>query len=139
MQLASFLWVGGIEDAQNESFLQTHHITHVLNCADYTSPKPLPLPTRPYIYYQLYALDTPGYDLLGKHLDTATEFLDSAQQMSGGVVLVHCVAGMNRSVALAVAYMYRKFGIPLRTTLRLLAAYRPVLTNQSFRRQLQQL
>ena len=133
--LTPFLWVGGIVEAQDPSFLDRRSISHVLNCADYTSPPPPVLSSRPYTYHQLHAKDSLDYPLLQNHMQETCAFIDDAIHKRG-VVLVHCVSGMNRSVALAVGYLWLRFGLPLASTLRHLGAFRRVLTNPSFRKQL---
>lgn len=135
VQLTEFLWVGAVEDSQSAAFLNAHGITHVLNCADYVQPPPLPLPDRPYMYLQLFARDEPTYALLDKHMTEASAFLDKTVA-SAGVALVHCAAGMNRSVAIAAAYLHTRFGVPVKATAGVLGRYRPVLTNSGFRAQL---
>ena len=51
--------------------------------------------------------------------------------------LLHCFAGMNRSVALAVAYLLLKERMTLRSAVRLLAERRGwVLSNDGFMHQL---
>jgi protein-tyrosine phosphatase len=52
-------------------------------------------------------------------------------------VYVHCQAGMNRSAALAIAYVHRRFGIPMMKLIESTVRQRPcILTNTSFQRQL---
>ena len=94
-------------------------------------------------YLSIEATDRPDYDLIGRHLSEATEFLervgaagDSASS-SGAGALVHCFAGVNRSAALVVAFVVTKLRWSLLRTLRHVHERRPiVLTNHSFRLQL---
>ena len=52
-------------------------------------------------------------------------------------VYVHCHAGMNRSATLAIAYVHRRFGIPMMKLIESVARQRPcILTNPAFQRQL---
>ena len=78
----------------------------------------------------------PGADLL-RHLPAAISFMDDAHS-SGGKVLVHCVAGMSRSVSLVLAYLVqREPRMRLAEALRLVKQKRTVVSpNPCFMEQL---
>jgi hypothetical protein len=60
-------------------------------------------------------------------------------EVKRGLVLVHCAAGINRSGALAVAYVMHRERMPLLEAARHCAAQRgPLLWNRGFREQLVQ-
>jgi predicted protein tyrosine phosphatase len=135
VQVSPFVWLGAIEDAYSEEFLRTHGITHILNCADYVSPAPAAFASMSFVHLQLPALDTMEYPLLQRHFAQAAVFLDVAAAR-GGKVLVHCVAGMNRSAALVAAYLLFRHHIPYHASLKRMALFRPILSNAGFRHQL---
>jgi predicted protein tyrosine phosphatase len=69
------------------------------------------------------------------HFNTVRDFLDS--QPEDSIKFIHCVAGMNRSAALATAYYMYKTKRPLLQALQYMIALRPViLRNESFLQQL---
>lgn len=69
-------------------------------------------------------------------MEATMEFLEQ-QRKESRPVLLHCFAGMNRSVALAAAYLVVKERMALRSAVRLLASKRGwVLSNDGFMRQL---
>lgn len=136
VQVAPRMWVAGVVEAQSVEFLQGLGITHVLNCADYRKPVPPQVPGREYLYLQLDALDVVGYNLLGLHFHTAASFLDAAMADPAAVVLIHCVSGMNRSVAIALAYLKVRYRVPVHAGARAFVHLRPILTNPTFRQQL---
>lgn len=51
------------------------------------------------------AEDIDGYDL-SQHFTEVSEFLEQAEK-DGASVLVHCVAGVSRSVTVSVAYLMK--------------------------------
>jgi protein-tyrosine phosphatase len=60
-----------------------------------------------FLYCNISLIDTET-EAVRPHLRRAFEFLNDALRVNGRV-LVHCVAGVSRSVTIAVAYlMYRK-------------------------------
>lgn len=55
----------------------------------------------------------------------AQSFIDDAVS-NGGRVLVHCIAGVSRSVALAAAWMMSRQRMSLKATLKRIRAQRPI-------------
>ena len=115
--IADFLWLGDEDDADDAEWLDDLGITHVLNCAGKAERGN----TCYRLYLELDAEDDPAYDLLAKHRAASLAFLGgAATQRAAGLglegiedgdedrpprVLVHCVAGVNRSAAIVVAYL----------------------------------
>jgi len=87
-------------------------------------------------YMEIDADDVPGYPILMLHYADARRFFDEARE-AGGRALVHCELGVNRSAALAVAYLVESEGVTLTQAVRRVRIDRPnVLRNDGFRRQL---
>ena len=86
-------------------------------------------------YLAMDAEDEAGYALLDRHLDDALGFYQ-AQARAGGLIFVHCFAGVNRSAALAIAFLILG-GEPLVSCVERCYRTRPwILTNAGFRSQL---
>ena len=150
--IPGFLWLGDEDDAADTEWLEAQGITHILNCAGPSARGN----TRNRVYFELRAEDSPQYDLLGGHMATAQAFIDNARAGITGrpglpsKVLVHCIAGVNRSAVICVAYMMARGhcmdwrddmglcrGSPLLDVTRHILSRRPiVLKNDHFVRQL---
>jgi hypothetical protein len=148
-RVADRLWLGSFFDAMDVEFLRGEGITHVVNCADrlprfetYTVKE---ADLRAWIV--LNADDDRDYPILERHLDTVTEFIDSALLELDSKVLVHCRAGVNRSATLVLAYAALRLPLPLPLRSSRLEAFatvfehvmerRPmILSNEGFYKQL---
>lgn len=71
---------------------------------------------QPFRYLGIAAEDEEGYDLLS-HFEAARAFIDSVHA-SGGKVLVHCAAGINRSGLVVVCYAMEHRGWKLLDAVR---------------------
>jgi len=141
--LLDYLYIGGFEEAQAVDELRRLGITHVLNCAAdpgrlqrgrYAS-NPSPPESGIYAYDQFSAQDVDRYDIM-QHFARAEVFINRAKY-SGGKVLVHCAAGVNRSAAICIAYVMVDKKLSLFEAVRRIRAKRDVLlTNTGFRKQL---
>jgi len=162
-ELRPGLLVGSIAMASTRELLASKEVTHVLNCMDHRGTedeedlgegewaigrnsydgeqsfaaffKDELLPCE---YLGLPAYDDDDYDLVGLHAEAAHRFLGEARA-AGGVCFVHCTAGRNRSVAVAVAHLVLS-GERLLEAVGAAASARPhCLSNEGFVRQLVQL
>lgn len=101
------LWIGSMFDAVNTEWLCEWGITHVVNCADAVSSyaKRVTGTTAIREVLVLEAEDDREYMILDKHLDDVVRFCDDAfRGDSAAKILIHCMAGVNRSATLALAY-----------------------------------
>lgn len=97
--VCSTFCTGGIGAARNLRGLRKARITHIVNASPVVPCFFRDTPEGATIEYLSVALfDDPEADLLGV-LPSVIEFVTCAQQQ-GGRVLVHCYAGLSRSVAL---------------------------------------
>jgi protein-tyrosine phosphatase len=70
------------------------------------------------------------------HFETAFEFINEGMQ--SGCVLVHCNAGVSRSVTVVVAYLMKTKNMSLKQALDLVKTKRPTMCpNEGFQTQLQ--
>ena len=129
--------VGNARHAFAVDKFSERRITAVLNlapkaCADVSAR----YAERGVAYLALDAEDEEGFALVDKYLNATCAFL-SRVKADGGVALVHCFAGVNRSAALAVAHLMLSERRPLEDIVRQCYSARPfILTNSSFRAQL---
>jgi predicted protein tyrosine phosphatase len=124
--------------------LQALGVTHVLNMAGAAGEQP-PIVARQLDaagieVLHLAAEDAEGYPLLPRHFAPAHAFIEAART-AGGRCLVHCQAGINRSVTVLTAAFMLQERIDLVEAVRRVRAARgrPILSNRSFVRQLVQL
>lgn len=134
--LLDFLFLGAEDDAKNVSLLKQKGVTHIINCASsyiHTGPKFYDQSIKKYIEFR--AEDEEGYDIM-EHFSEAYKVIEDARQ-TGGKALIHCIMGINRSGALATAYvmLHKRCG-PISAVKFVKAARKGVLTNDSFRAQL---
>ena len=123
-----YLYVGGREDAENLDALMALGITHVLNAAASLDE----VHAEHFLYLKLELDDDDEEDIAGA-FDAAISFIADAKE-GGGTVLVHCVAGMSRSVALVLAWLLYAERMQLRAALDLVRQRRPIaLPNPGFR------
>jgi len=141
---AEHVLIGSARDAANAQWLWDAGITHVLNCGGAEAEgvhvardaatgreRPLTVLTLDNI------VDSRHERILRKFFAAAAAFLDEARDAPSGRALVHCVAGINRSVTLASAYVSSRAGVPVDVVVDRIAAARPsVLTNSAFCEQL---
>jgi len=118
-----------------QSFQQQHNITAVINCAFQEDSPSWYRSNNPETYECLYAVDGPNQDILVWYPGFAAAMRGFLRN-TPGVVYVHCQAGMNRSAALALAYVCKNLGVNLDITLRSALRQRPcMLQNLAFKRQ----
>jgi protein-tyrosine phosphatase len=95
------IWVGSYGDSCNEAFLSERRITHILSCAD-EFPMSIRLPS-----YKVPIVD----DIADEK--TKERFLEGAAKINEWLsdnekderrIIVHCFAGMSRSVSVVITY-----------------------------------
>ena len=96
-QVEEGLFVASQDVANDAELIKKHGITHVLNVAGIPSQKLLGLH-----YLDVYILDLPE-EPLSCHFVQCFEFIDEALKI--GRVLVHCNAGISRSVSIVIAFL----------------------------------
>ena len=138
-------WVGGVDTARSDAFLGSRGIMGIVNCAGAYCRGSSPIwGMRRYL--EIEALDSPTYDIM-QHVPQVVDFcrgvIASRASMHGGggghtdpVVLIHCHAGMNRSVAIAIGVAHVLTGMKVEDLLVEVTRHRPVLTNTAFQKQL---
>lgn len=97
-----YLLLGSQDAAHDLDTLQTHKVSHVLNVA-YGVSNPF---TDQLHYKTIQILDIPETDIR-TYVDECSVFIQQAKQQDG-VVLVHCNAGVSRSVSVVIGYLMKQ-------------------------------
>ncbi|CAH8676412.1 unnamed protein product [Schistosoma rodhaini] len=134
-QILPFLYLGNARDSQDVDLIRQLNVTHIINVTD-----TLPMPFRKLNriqYLHIPATDTTKQNLLPS-FDRAVQFIEKARKHNG-IVLVHCLAGVSRSVAVVMAYLlYNNRGLNVYKALEFVQARRSVAgPNLHFMGQLQ--
>ncbi|XP_037085970.1 dual specificity protein phosphatase 22-B-like [Pollicipes pollicipes] len=129
-QVLPGLFVGSYRDSKNLAQLSTNNISHIV-AVHVTAKKWY----KDKNYLLISAADTPQQNLLS-YIPRCNDFIHSARQ-GGGAVLIHCLAGMSRSVTVALAYIISVTSLDYRTALQAVRAARPIANpNDGFLKQL---
>lgn len=123
------LWLGDMAGAYNKITLKKNGITHILTVADGIAPKYPSL----FIYKIIRILDSPQANLK-QHFQTCIAFIkDSISH--GGIVLVHCFAGVSRSATIVIAYLMQEHGMTYNEALNYVKKQRYFINpNDGFKR-----
>jgi len=141
VQLLDHVFIGSQSNADNIPLLKRLGITHVLNCAGLRrydfNKSPYPPETGIKGFLMISATDHESFNI-AKYFYEAIHFLDRVKKMEGRA-LVHCHLGVNRSGAIAAAYLMSDQQQTLLQVINYLKLKRfVVLTNTGFRHQLVQ-
>lgn len=133
----NFLWLGDFEDSKNYAFLEKKGIKYILNCAGYEISNVYPTKNQIEKVFKVYANDRSRYKIVEANLSDCIDFIQECKN-NKGKILVHCVAGMNRSACMVVGYIVTQYkDVDLLSAVQMVAQKRPwILTNQGFKRQL---
>ncbi|XP_078507112.1 dual specificity protein phosphatase 8-like [Lissotriton helveticus] len=114
------LYLGSQSDALDQEVITRNGITHLLNISC-SCPKPNFVPDS---HFLRIPINDSYSDKILPWLQPATEFIDKAELVNGKV-LVHCLAGISRSAAIAIAYVMSTMGLPLDDAYRFVKEKRP--------------
>lgn len=108
-------------------FAYERGITHVVNCA-FPDSSPAWFRTRyPDHYVCLNAIDSPDHFILDWYPAFEQALVTFLRSPQGGVVYVHCQAGINRSAFLALTYVCARFHMDGETMLEAFQRQRPCM------------
>lgn len=131
-----FLYLGGEDEARDRKLLQRLGITHVINCASsYVSTGQSYYGDAVKKYVEFDAEDDNTYNIM-QHFEESYAAIEDARER-GGKALIHCIMGINRSGALAVAYamVHKQWG-PIQAAEYVKNARKLLLSNDGFQYQL---
>lgn len=103
------LYLGNARNSNDLEALERHQIRYILNV---TSDLPNSFKNNEDITYLQIPIDDHWSQNLASFFPQAFAFIDEARQKHLGV-LVHCLAGISRSVTITVAYLMQKCGMTL--------------------------
>lgn len=131
--VTDYIVLGSKEDAADATLLQSLGVTHVLNVA--TDLPNYHESTNKFVYEKLHIVDSPD-TVLAKYWPQASAFLRRVES-KGGRVLIHCRAGVSRSVALLLMHLISPHRRTLRSAHAFLVRRRPFIgPNDGFKVQL---
>ncbi|KAH9946860.1 hypothetical protein B0H21DRAFT_778859 [Amylocystis lapponica] len=130
-QIIDNLWIGDLPSALNGEKLKEHNIGSVLSAMrGRVSIQPT------FVRMQVNLDDTEDADVLA-HLVSAILFVEAELEKGRGV-LVHCQAGLSRSVTIVAAYLMYSLNIDTDAALEMIRQKRPnVQPNNGFMEQLE--
>ena len=141
VEICSWLLLSDRKSAMNMTKMKECRVTHILSV--HAVP---PVEEQYYqerlagtniIHKRIHCDDTEGYDMIGKHWKECYDFLKNVRDQLGKRVVVHCVAGVNRSGLVAcAAYMILEQETLISTVQHVVKCRGTVLWNRSFQRQL---
>ncbi|XP_053205478.1 dual specificity protein phosphatase 22-B-like [Panonychus citri] len=134
-KILSGLYLGGIRDSRDVQQLTLNNISHIISIHDNpTSTNQNQIPIK---YLCIKASDEPDQNLI-QYFSLTNEFIHSAR-LNGGNVLIHCLAGVSRSVTIVIAYIMSITTINWKEGLKCVRAARLLASpNQGFIKQLQE-
>lgn len=126
------LYLGNFKDARDREQLARNNITHILSIHDSSAPI-----LQEMTYLCISAADLPSQNLT-QHFRQSIVFMHESR-LKGEGCLVHCLAGVSRSVTLVVAYIMTVTGLGWQEALAAVRVARPCAgPNLGFQRQLQE-
>uniref|UniRef100_A0A3P8S387 Dual specificity phosphatase 22b n=1 Tax=Amphiprion percula TaxID=161767 RepID=A0A3P8S387_AMPPE len=132
LQVLPDLYLGNFKDARDREQLARNNITHILSIHDSAAPI-----LQEMTYLCISAADLPTQNLT-QHFKESIMFMHESR-LKGEGCLVHCLAGVSRSVTLVVAYIMTVTGLGWQEALAAVRVARPCAgPNLGFQRQLQE-
>ncbi|XP_035268279.1 dual specificity protein phosphatase 22-B-like isoform X1 [Anguilla rostrata] len=126
------LYLGNFKDARDREQLARNNITHILSIHDSAAPQ-----LQEMTYLCIPAADLPTQNLT-QHFKDSIAFMHESR-LKGEGCLVHCLAGVSRSVTLVVAYIMTVTELGWQDALAAVRVARPCAgPNIGFLRQLEE-
>jgi len=117
----SGLYLGNIYDAKDENWLKRHGVTHIINAAEEVPNFYMGI----FKYTNLNMKDNPQ-EVGAFMFEKVYKYIDRIRS-SGGVILIHCLEGVNRSASVILYYIMRKFNVDYRRAFSSLYKLRPII------------
>lgn len=125
--ITNHIVIGGRDEANNKELLEKYGITHVLNaCKQLQNFYP-----DDFTYLKINAMDDVKYDIR-KDFEASSNFIARVEKTKGRV-LVHCIAGVSRSVCCVLMHLMRHHDVCLNQAYRHIKDVRPFIhPNEAF-------
>ncbi|RNF02329.1 dual specificity protein phosphatase [Trypanosoma conorhini] len=134
--LVDGLYVGGFPDSETLEFLRSERVNTIINCCagEYDT---LDSVRAEFTVHHLYAEDQSDYLILFHCYDQFASIVSEARKADRRV-FVHCIAGINRSVTLCIAYLMQYHNMDPISCVRLFLSQgrTNILRNVAFRHQI---
>ncbi|XP_069598336.1 dual specificity protein phosphatase 8-like [Ranitomeya imitator] len=117
------LYLGSQNDVMDQEVINQNGITHVLNVSC-SCPKPVFISDN---HFLRIPINDSYCEKILPWLGAAVEFIGKVELLNGKV-LVHCLAGISRSAAIAIAYIMRSMGLSLDDAYRFVKEKRPTIS-----------
>ena len=113
---------------------QMKKITHIVNCDSEMSSTSPQGQLKKFLFLQSY--DDEEFDILEKHLETLTEYIETALKDPEANVYIHCYMGWNRSACLVIGYRCEKSKESAKEVIKAVRNSRDILSNEVFEQSL---
>lgn len=135
VHVLSFMVLGSEKDAKSREVLRSFKIQSILNvtpkCPNYFEDQNV-------TYMRIAVADT-GSQKLSQHFKEAFAYIEQARK-NNCCILIHCMAGISRSVTLTIGYLMYHFGMSLQGGYQYVKERRPAISpNLNFMGQLVEL
>ncbi|UJR13667.1 hypothetical protein I4U23_000679 [Adineta vaga] len=121
-QILPFLYLGSQEDALSTKVMQDNHITHVINVSITGQRAPF-LEEKDDEHFLRIPVNDCLNAQLSPYFDQTYSFIEKAR-LNNGRVFIHCLAGISRSPAIAVAFIMRHLNLSADDAYRYIKARR---------------
>jgi protein-tyrosine phosphatase len=144
VEILPYLLLSDRKSAMNMTQLKQWQVTHILSVHAFSGAEKLYYQERlkgtGIIHKRVSCHDTEGYDMIGKHWKECHDFIKTVKEQPKGVVVVHCMAGINRSgLIVCAAHMVLERQPVLAVVQHCMERRGMVLWNRSFQQQLVEL
>lgn len=126
-QILPFLYVGCQDDANSSKIMQDLHITHVINVSTNGERAAFLKDENDVEHFLRIPINDCLNAQLFPYLDQAYNFIENAR-MNHGRVFIHCLAGISRSPALAIAYVMRYLSLSFDDAYKYVKQRRPQIS-----------
>ena len=103
-QVTDKLYLGSVGTAHNFRVLKALNVTHILTVCDCLLPKFPEVSPRQHFTYKVVAVSDSADADISAYFDESIAFIQDSLNR-GGVVLVHCFAGVSRSATVVAAFL----------------------------------
>lgn len=116
------LYLGSYNEAHSLSWLSTHKVTHIVNCA-----KEIPAFYPDSFQYLCLNLDDVPEQNIHLALDISHKYISSALKNPSSIVFVHCMMGISRSATMVIHHLMAESKLSYEEVYRRVRAKRDII------------